>query len=636
MTTFEELGVRPDILQALGELGFEFPMPVQEAVIPRLLNDSGDIIALAQTGTGKTAAFGLPIIQKIDVKDSRTQALILSPTRELCVQIADDLRDYSKYVPGLKVLPIYGGASIENQMYKLRQGVHVIVATPGRLIDMIQRNSANIEMIDTLVLDEADEMLNMGFAESLNTILEYVPESRSTLLFSATMPQQIAHIARKYMKKPEEVVVGTKNSGSENVRHVVYFVNQKDKYLTLKRIADYYPDIYGIVFCRTRRETQEIADMLIADGYNAESLHGELSQGQRDMVMKKFRNKQVQLLAATDVAARGIDVDNLSHIINYNLPDDNDTYNHRSGRTGRAGKKGISILIANPRDKRRIKMIEDKIGKKFEITPVPSGYEVCEKQLFKLVDKVEKVEIEHKEIEPYLPALFKKLEWLDKEELISRFISLEFNRFIQYYKSAPDLNVKDDRRDRDGGRDRDFGSRDRRDSRDRGERGDRRDGRDRRDRDGGRDRGERGDRRDGRDRRDRDDRRDGESKTHYVPQSGFTEMYINLGKRDGIFPDTLIDLIVRQSGLKKIKIGKIDIYKNHTVLQTETEYNTELLASFKGARMDDRSLVMKIDGDASSRTYSDDSRRNSFDDEPRKKKSKDDRDKKPKKDKKKK
>lgn len=366
MKTFEELGIDSKILKAISEIGFENPMPVQEQVIPLLLAENTDIVALAQTGTGKTAAFGLPVIQKIDVSDNYPQALILSPTRELCLQIASDLNDYSKYISGLKILPVYGGSSIESQIRTLKKGVQIIVATPGRLIDLMNRKMVKLDRISTVIMDEADEMLNMGFTESINEILAAIPEERNMLLFSATMPAEIAKIAKNYMSNPKEVVIGSKNEGAENIKHVYYLVHAKDKYLALKRIADYYPNIYGIIFCRTRRETQEIADQLIQDGYNADSLHGELSQAQRDAVMQKFRVKNLQLLVATDVAARGLDVDNLTHVINYGLPDDIETYTHRSGRTGRAGKKGTSIAIIHVKEKGRMRDIEKIIGKKFE------------------------------------------------------------------------------------------------------------------------------------------------------------------------------------------------------------------------------------------------------------------------------
>ncbi|MDR1154877.1 MAG: DEAD/DEAH box helicase [Bacteroidales bacterium] len=437
--TFEELNISPSILKALYELGFEQPMPVQEKVVPLLLENTTDIVALAQTGTGKTAAFGIPVIQQIDLESRHPQALILAPTRELCVQITDDLQDYAKYVDNIHILAVYGGASIEQQINALKKGVHIIVATPGRLCDLINRKAAKLEHVSKVVLDEADEMLNMGFVDSINEILAKVPESRNTLLFSATMPAEIAAISKNYMKNPIEVAIGKKNVGAEHVKHICYTVHARDKYQTLKRIADYHPNIYGIVFCRTRKETQDIADSLIRDGYNADALHGDLSQAQRDYVMQKFRNRNLQLLVATDVAARGLDVDNLTHVINYNLPDDAEVYTHRSGRTGRAGKPGISIAIINLKEKHLIRRIEKMINKNFEMADVPTGRMICEKQLFHLIDRTEKVEIDHAQIESYLPSIYRKLEWIDKQELIQRFVSLEFNRFLSYYRDATDI-----------------------------------------------------------------------------------------------------------------------------------------------------------------------------------------------------
>jgi len=450
MKTFEELGIMPAILKAISELGFEQPMPVQEEVIPFLLGQENDVIALAQTGTGKTAAFGLPIIQKIDLTTARPQALILCPTRELCLQIADDINDYSNYIDELKVLPVYGGSSIESQIKSLKKGVHIVVATPGRLLDLMNRRCVNLTGIVNVVLDEADEMLNMGFTESIDAILAEVPEGRNMLLFSATMPAEIARITGKYMRNPREIVIGNKNESTANVKHVYYMVNAKDKYLTLKRITDFYPSIYGIVFCRTKIETQEIADKLIRDGYNADALHGDLSQQQRDYVMNKFRIRNIQLLVATDVAARGLDVSDLTHVINYSLPDELEYYTHRSGRTGRAGKTGISISIVHVREKGKIRQIERLINKTFEAAKMPSGKEICEKQVFHFIDKIEKVSVDEAEIEHLLPSVYRKLDWLDKEDLIKRMVSQEFDRLIDYYKEAEDIKTLDeyDRKER--------------------------------------------------------------------------------------------------------------------------------------------------------------------------------------------
>ena len=398
MKTFKELGVSPEILKAIEEMGYENPMPVQEEVIPYLLGNGNDVVALAQTGTGKTAAFGLPIIQGVNVKERVPQALILCPTRELCLQIAGDLNDYSKYIDGLKVLPVYGGSSIESQIRSLKNGVHIIVATPGRLLDLMERKTVKLATVSNVIMDEADEMLNMGFTDSINAILAEVPQDRNTLMFSATMSPEISRISKKYLKDAKEIVIGTKNEGTKNVKHIYYMVHAKDKYLALKRIADYYPQIYGIIFCRTRKETQEIADKLIQDGYNADSLHGELSQAQRDLVMQKFRQRHLQLLVATDVAARGLDVDDLTHVINYGLPDDTESYTHRSGRTGRAGKTGTSISIINMREKGKMREIERIIGKQFIVGEMPTGKQICEKQLIKVIDDIEKVKVNEEEI----------------------------------------------------------------------------------------------------------------------------------------------------------------------------------------------------------------------------------------------
>ncbi|HEY5497123.1 MAG TPA: DEAD/DEAH box helicase [Syntrophales bacterium] len=423
-------------------MGFEAPMPVQEEVIPFLLQETRDLVALAHTGTGKTAAFGIPIIQKVDQFSSKTQALILAPTRELCMQITDDLSHFAKHVDGLNIVPIYGGASILTQIRQISSGAQIVVATPGRMLDMLKRKKVDVSAISWLVLDEADEMLNMGFKEDLNAILSGTPDNKRVLLFSATMAKEIEGIAQSYMNKPVAITIGLKNTGAENVHHQYYVVHAKDRYIALKRIADYYPDIYAIIFCRTKIETQEIADALIKDGYNADALHGDLSQPQRDSVMGRFRSRNLQMLVATDVAARGIDVTDLTHIINYNLPDDIEYYTHRSGRTGRAGKSGISIVIVNLKEIFKIRQIEKQIGKKFAAVKIPTGSEVCEKQLYHLVDKVKNTEIQHQEIEAFLPAIYEQLQGISKEEIIQRFVSAEFNRFLSYYRDAPDINVE--------------------------------------------------------------------------------------------------------------------------------------------------------------------------------------------------
>ena len=550
MITFEELGIHPVHVDTLKELGFEYPMPVQEKVIPLLLSGPVDIVALAQTGTGKTAAFGLPLIQMTDPHSKFPEALILAPTRELCMQIAGDLNDFAKYTDDLKILPVYGGSSMEVQIRALKKGVQIVVATPGRLCDLIRRKAIKLNEVKTVVLDEADEMLNMGFVDSINDILSEVPEERATLLFSATMPNEVAVIARKYMRNPIEITIGNRNSGADNIKHLFYTVHAKDKYIALKRIVDYYPDIYGIVFCRTRKDTQEVADKLMHDGYNAESLHGDLSQAQRDMVMQKFRIRHVKLLVATDVAARGLDVDDLTHIINYNLPEDILSYAHRSGRTGRAGKAGISICIINLKEKHFIKQIEKKINKSFVAAKVPGGREICEKQLFNMISKMEAVDIEHTEIDSYLPAIYRKLEWLDKEDIIKRFVALEFNRFLEYYKNARDINVLDDKSqgsytERDGGSYKERG---------RGSYKNREKGLFK----------ERNKDTDGVERFRKND-------------SGFTRLFINQGKSDGLFPLSLIELINGHTPGKKVPIGRIDLFDRSASFEVGSDFAGFLL-----------------------------------------------------------
>jgi ATP-dependent RNA helicase DeaD len=562
MITFEELGISKEIVLALVDLGFEVPMPVQEKVIPLLLGEKTDIVALAQTGTGKTAAYGLPLIQQIDTRNALPQALILCPTRELCVQIAGDLNDFAKYIDDLHVLPVYGGSSYDVQIKALKRGVQIVVATPGRLIDLMHRKAIKLRDVKAVVLDEADEMLNMGFLDSINDILAEVPENRNTLLFSATMPREVAVIAKNYMTNPIEITIGNRNSGAENIKHVYYTVHARDKYTALKRIVDFYPSIYGIVFCRTRIDTQEIADKLIGDGYNAEALHGDLSQVQRDSVMQKFRIRHVQLLVATDVAARGLDVNDLTHIINYALPDDLSAYTHRSGRTGRAGKAGTSVAIINLKEKHLIRQIEKMINKSFIAAKVPGGREICEKQLFNLITKMENVEIENSEIDPFLPAIYKKLEWLEKEDVIKRFVALEFNRFLDYYRNAKDINV--------------FEEKGRESFHDKGgkesyrDKGGKESFRDRGGKESFRDRGGRN-----------DARKDG---------TEFTRLVINAGKGDGLYPNNLIELINANSPGKRIRIGDITLGKNDGVFEVDTEYAkflTQALsdAEFKGASL---------------------------------------------------
>ncbi len=563
MKTFEELGISPELLKAIEELGFVQPMPVQEAVIPLLLAGDTDIVALAQTGTGKTAAFGLPLIDQVDTKKKKPQALILCPTRELCLQIAGDLTDFSKYVDNLKVLPVYGGSSIENQIRALKSGVHIVVATPGRLQDLINRKAISLDEVRKVVLDEADEMLNMGFQDSIDSILEEVPEERNALLFSATMPKEIAAIARNYMNNPQEVTIGHKNVATENVKHEYYVVQARDKYLALKRIADYNPNIYGIVFCRTRRETQEIADKLIQDGYSADSLHGDLSQAQRDYVMQKFRVRNIRILVATDVAARGLDVDDLTHVINYGLPDDIEVYTHRSGRTGRAGKTGVSVAIVNLKERGQVKQLEKKINRPFEKKDVPSGREICERQLFSMVDKMERVDVSNDEIDSYLPVIYRKLEWLDKEEVIKRFVSLEFNRFLDYYRNAPEISVADERGERS--------------SRDKGERGER-----------------------------------GERSNSRKAESGFTRMFINIGKIDGLYPNHIIEMINDCMPNDRINIGRIDLMKTFSFFEVESGSADRLMKELKRLSYNGRRVSVERaqeGGDEDSGRKSDSSRK---------------------------
>lgn len=435
------MGLRPEILTAIAALGYEQPMPIQEQVIPFLLEKEGDLVALAQTGTGKTAAFGLPLLTRIATDEKRIQALILSPTRELCMQIANDLKNYAAEMKGVKIVPVYGGENIVSQYKQLDVQPQILVATPGRLIDLLKRGKVHLDAVRYLVLDEADEMLDMGFKDDLETILQSVPAERRTLLFSATMPNEIARIAKQYMTDATEIAVGTRNAGAENVDHIYYMVQAKQRYLALKRIVDMNPDIYAIVFCRTRQETKEVAEKLMADGYNADALHGDLSQAQRDTVMHKFRQRHLQILVATDVAARGLDVSDLTHVINYNLPDEVEVYTHRSGRTGRAGKRGISISIIHSREQRKIRTIEHIIKKKFERARIPLGIDICKRQLFHLIERMENVQVNDTQIDPFLPHVFAKLDYLSKEDIIRRFVSLEFNRFLEYYKNAEDLNL---------------------------------------------------------------------------------------------------------------------------------------------------------------------------------------------------
>ena len=540
MKTFEELGVSPEIRKAIEEMGYENPMPVQEEVIPYLLGENNDVVALAQTGTGKTAAFGLPLLQQIDVNNRVPQSLILCPTRELCLQIAGDLNDYSKYIDGLKVLPVYGGSSIDSQIRSLNRGVHIIVATPGRLLDLMERKTVSLSTVHNIVMDEADEMLNMGFTDSINAILADVPKERNTLLFSATMSPEIARISKNYLQNAKEITIGRKNESTSNVKHVAYTVQAKDKYAALKRIVDYYPQIYGIIFCRTRKETQEIADKLMQEGYNADSLHGELSQAQRDAVMQKFRIRNLQLLVATDVAARGLDVDDLTHVINYGLPDDTESYTHRSGRTGRAGKTGTSIAIINLREKGKLREIERIIGKKFIAGEMPTGKQICEKQLIKVIDELEKVKVNEEEITDFMPEIYRKLEWLSKEDLIKRMVSHEFNRFLDYYRDREEIETPTDSRERNT-----------HDSRERGSR---------------------------------------------KAAPGFTRLFINLGKMDSFFPSELISLL-NSNTRGRIELGRIDLMKNFSFFEVEEKEAQNVVKALNRANWNGRKVSVEVAGE---------------------------------------
>ena len=530
---FDELDLYPQVLRAIKEMGFEEATPIQSQAIPVVMSGV-DVIGQAQTGTGKTASFGIPVLHKVDPNNKKTQVIILSPTRELAIQVSEEIRKLSKYMHGVKILPVYGGQDINRQIKALKGGAQIIIGTPGRVMDHLRRKTIRCEAVNTIVLDEADEMLNMGFTDSINAILAEVPENRNMLLFSATMPKEIANITKKYMKNPKEIVIGNKNEGNKNIRDIYYMVQARDKYLALKRIADFYPNIYGIVFCRTRKETQEIADKLIQDGYNADSLHGELSQAQRDYVMQKFRVKNIQLLVATDVAARGLDVDDLTHVINYGLPDEVESYTHRRGRTGRAGKTGISISICHVKEKGKIREIERIINKKFEKGEMPTGHAICEKQLFNLVDQIEKVKVNEEEIASLMPQIYRKLEWLDKEDIIKRVVSLEFNRMIDYYKDADEIQQVDERSSRS----------------------------------------ERGERR------------------AHAAEEGYSRFFLNFGKADGLYPNQLIEL-VNKCVPGKVRIGKIDLRENFSFFEVEEGEAQRVMDSMNGFEVDGRRISVE-------------------------------------------
>ncbi|WP_163717155.1 DEAD/DEAH box helicase [Mangrovibacterium lignilyticum] len=545
MMTFEQTGLKPELLSAISEMGFEQPTPIQEKTIPHLLDNDNDLIALAQTGTGKTAAFGLPLLHNVDLNSKAVQALVLCPTRELCLQITRDLEAFSKNLRGFKNIAVYGGADIGKQIRELRSGGQIVVGTPGRVHDLIRRNVLNVSEIRWLVLDEADEMLTMGFKEEMDAILANTPAIKQTLLFSATMPAEITNMSKKYLNNPEELSVGRRNQGSDNVQHHYYVVQARDKYATLKRIADNYPNCYAIVFCRTRMETREVAERLMEDGYNADALHGDLSQAQRDQVMGRFRSKNLQMLVATDVAARGLDVTELTHVINYSLPDDPEVYIHRSGRTGRAGKKGISVSILHMRETGKMRQIEKVSNKKFDRKMVPGGEEICEVQLMHLVDKVVQTEVDNKRIDPYLDAIKEKFEGLNSDEILKRFVSVEFNRFLEYYKNAPDLNVHE------------------RESR-------------------GRDRGERGER----------GGRGGD-------RVNFSRLFINAGKKQNLNASRLLGVINENLKKKNIEIGKIDIQRKFSFFEIDSRYESDLINAMSNASMDGHTLkVDKVSGNA--------------------------------------
>ena len=607
MANFEELGINATLRRAIDELGFVMPMPVQEAVIPQLLNtlsarensreaapddtDSStaptdgtseecgteapgtetssaaaatpdttphDIIALAQTGTGKTAAFGLPLLQALDLSRRETQAVIMSPTRELCLQISDDLRDFGKYMDGLRITAVYGGAPIDSQIRQLRKGTHVIVATPGRLVDLTERGVADISTASTIVLDEADEMLNMGFSESINAIFDQLPPSRHTLLFSATMSKEVERIARQYLHNHKEIVVGSRNEGAENVDHTYYMVHAKDKYLALKRIVDYYPRIYAIIFCRTKIETQEIADKLIRDGYNAESLHGDLSQPQRDQTMQKFRQHTVQLLVATDVAARGLDVNDLTHVINYGMPDDTESYTHRSGRTGRAGKKGSSIAIIHSREQNKIRDVEKIIQKKFTHGTLPSPTEICKKQLFRVMDHISKVDVDDETINPFMEEIQRHFQYFDKEDIIKKIVMMEFGRFLEYYADEPD--IEEPQPGKKGSRDSQTGR-----SKDRN----------------GRDRG-----------------------PEHRAEKGYKRLFINLGKAEGFYPGEVMQFINQHvSGrgkggqAQRQDVGHIDLMSHYCFIEVPERDAKNVIAALDGTTYHGRQVRCNAEGD---------------------------------------
>ena len=543
--TFKDLGLRPEVVQALNDLGFENPTPIQEEAIPELLNSQRDLVGLAQTGTGKTAAFGLPLIELTDFTKKHVQALIVAPTRELGMQIASDMKIFTKHVQGARVATIYGGASIDKQAKEIRSGAQIVVATPGRLIDMMKRKIIKLGEVNVVVLDEADEMLNMGFKEDIDSILEQTPEQRNVWLFSATMPKEVAKIAKNYMSNPFEVTVGTKNTTAANLEHVYYTIKERDRYPALKRILDLHPNIYGVIFCRTKRATQEVADKLMHDGYSAEPLHGDLSQGQRDAVMGKFRKRTIQMLVATDVAARGIDVNDITHVVNYNLPEEVENYTHRSGRTARAGKHGISVALVSPREIGKIKSIERIIGKEFEKGEIPSGDEVSKAQLFHLIETVKTTEVKE-ELGKYLPAILEQFEDLEKEDIIKLFVSSEFNPMLEYYQKSYDLNASVSARDRERGN-----------------------------RDSGRDRGRN---------RDRND----ENKQRF---------HVNQGEEGGLNKGAVLRLVCQHSDISSGEVGRIDLFREFSFFEVDKKYADQVLQGMRGAEFNGEGLKVEFAGD---------------------------------------
>lgn len=549
--TFSELGLRGEVLKSIQDLGFDVPTPIQQKAIPHLLQSECDFVGLAQTGTGKTAAFGLPLVNKVEPGLSQPQGLVICPTRELCLQITKDLENYAKYDKHISIVAVYGGTDIRRQMTAVRNAT-IIIATPGRLVDLVNRKAVNLSDIETVVLDEADEMLNMGFKEDIDIILNKTPEHKNVWLFSATMPKEVAQISKNYMENPLEVSIGHKNQSNENIEHIYYTVKETNRYAALKRLIDVNPDIFGVVFCRTRQETQSVAEKLGKDGYNAEALHGDLSQSQRDNVMKRFRDKSLQLLVATDVAARGIDVDSISHVINYNLPDDIENYTHRSGRTARAGKKGQSLVLVNTREGYKVKAIEKQIRTSFTVGVIPTPEEICSIQLSSLIGKIKETEVMESKIEKFLPAIMTDFESLSKEEVIKKFISAEFNRFIEYYERAGDLNASNDRR---GDRENDRGDR--------------------------RERGERGERGERSERRPRND-------------EGKTRFFVSLGNRDGLNPGGLLRLVCDEAGLTSSNIGRIDVLPSFSFFEADNEFADNIISKVNGANYEGNRVSIEI------------------------------------------